>query len=226
MDAILRMDTVNSLANAGKGNNNKFLFLNSDWWHDCLTLFPLFDKNRCRFGFRGDNCSDCSTMPGCQRGSCEQPLDCNCDVGWKGLFCSIRKSMIFLWGFFDKRRQFHCLSSFPPCINLVKSYPDVPWHYFSLQSVFFTSFFSCLSLFTLFHQLFSGRHRNSSLHFAFSSQSSSVSCLPQERNTSLESSDKKECTSRSSYNSFFLFRTRVNASLTHGWRKKMKGRQT
>lgn len=46
---------------------------------------------RCRFGFKGENCSDCATMPGCQRGSCDQPLDCNCHQGWKGLFCSIRE---------------------------------------------------------------------------------------------------------------------------------------
>lgn len=30
-------------------------------------------------------------MPGCQRGSCVQPLDCLCDEGWRGLFCSMRK---------------------------------------------------------------------------------------------------------------------------------------
>lgn len=28
-------------------------------------------------------------MPGCQRGTCEQPLDCNCEPGWRGIFCSI-----------------------------------------------------------------------------------------------------------------------------------------
>lgn len=55
---------------------------------------------RCRFGFKGENCSDCATMPGCQRGSCDQPLDCNCHQGWRGLFCSIRElkpeSFLFL----------------------------------------------------------------------------------------------------------------------------------
>jgi hypothetical protein len=51
----------------------------------------LSPMKRCRFGFKGENCSDCSTMPGCQRGSCEQPLDCLCEDGWRGLFCSVRK---------------------------------------------------------------------------------------------------------------------------------------
>lgn len=27
-------------------------------------------------------------MPGCQHGTCDEPLDCNCQHGWQGTFCS------------------------------------------------------------------------------------------------------------------------------------------
>lgn len=30
-------------------------------------------------------------MPGCQHGSCYESMDCMCQPGWQGLFCSVRK---------------------------------------------------------------------------------------------------------------------------------------
>lgn len=43
---------------------------------------------KCKFGWQGENCTECSTLPGCQHGTCQDSLDCICEPGWHGTFCS------------------------------------------------------------------------------------------------------------------------------------------
>ncbi|OTF74244.1 cytochrome P450-like protein [Euroglyphus maynei] len=34
-------------------------------------------------------CKSCLTLPGCVHGTCSRPLECHCEPGWTGIFCSI-----------------------------------------------------------------------------------------------------------------------------------------
>jgi len=44
---------------------------------------------RCTHGWEGVNCTECSVLPGCKHGYCDQPLQCKCHQGWSGPFCSV-----------------------------------------------------------------------------------------------------------------------------------------
>lgn len=43
---------------------------------------------RCHVGWKGKNCTECVKYPGCIRGTCSKPWECQCDEGWGGLFCN------------------------------------------------------------------------------------------------------------------------------------------
>lgn len=43
---------------------------------------------RCRQGWKGVNCDECLTKPGCHHGFCVQPWQCICLPGWSGAFCN------------------------------------------------------------------------------------------------------------------------------------------
>ena len=47
----------------------------------------------CDYGWNGDLCDSCETLPGCKHGSCaaDQPLTCQCEPGWIGPFCDCPK---------------------------------------------------------------------------------------------------------------------------------------
>ena len=46
---------------------------------------PLF---RCYEGWNGANCTECTTLPGCQNGKCiDHPNTCICESGWSGFLC-------------------------------------------------------------------------------------------------------------------------------------------
>lgn len=42
---------------------------------------------KCRLGWEGPACDQCSRHPNCLHGTCSQPGQCNCKEGWGGLFC-------------------------------------------------------------------------------------------------------------------------------------------
>ncbi|CAG5134091.1 unnamed protein product, partial [Candidula unifasciata] len=46
------------------------------------------DTGECRVGWQGKFCKECIPYPGCQKGRCEKPWQCNCEEGWGGLFCN------------------------------------------------------------------------------------------------------------------------------------------
>ena len=63
-----------------------------------LTRRHLLTHKHTLSRWQGENCTECSTLPGCQYGSCTEPLDCNCQTGWQGTFCSTRKlTLRFIW---------------------------------------------------------------------------------------------------------------------------------
>ena len=43
---------------------------------------------RCKIGWEGEYCDQCMRYPGCTKGTCYKPWQCNCDEGWGGLFCN------------------------------------------------------------------------------------------------------------------------------------------
>ncbi|XP_033209805.1 delta-like protein C [Belonocnema kinseyi] len=43
---------------------------------------------RCKLGFYGETCDKCVALPGCQHGRCNGSFGCDCDPGWRNLFCS------------------------------------------------------------------------------------------------------------------------------------------
>lgn len=49
------------------------------------------DQCQCKMGWRGENCTECDTEPGCLHGTCDKPLECLCEPGWTGPLCSSRK---------------------------------------------------------------------------------------------------------------------------------------
>ncbi|CAN9502052.1 unnamed protein product [Ophioblennius macclurei] len=44
-------------------------------------------KCRCKPGWRGENCEQCVTFPGCLHGRCEKAWQCMCEDGWVGSLC-------------------------------------------------------------------------------------------------------------------------------------------
>ena len=53
---------------------------------------PYFNEKqsifRCENGWKGQNCSDCESLPGCINGKCEnKPYTCMCDEGFTGHLC-------------------------------------------------------------------------------------------------------------------------------------------
>ncbi|XP_076318763.1 uncharacterized protein LOC143229831 [Tachypleus tridentatus] len=43
---------------------------------------------RCRYGWEGALCQQCSRYPNCVHGTCSQRWQCNCEEGWGGLLCN------------------------------------------------------------------------------------------------------------------------------------------
>ncbi|XP_022247406.1 neurogenic locus protein delta-like [Limulus polyphemus] len=46
------------------------------------------NKCKCRYGWEGPLCQQCTRYPNCVHGTCTQPWQCNCEEGWGGLLCN------------------------------------------------------------------------------------------------------------------------------------------
>ncbi|MEW8545088.1 MAG: hypothetical protein AB2693_16305 [Candidatus Thiodiazotropha sp.] len=44
---------------------------------------------RCRLGWYGPDCSQCTRYNGCLNGICYEPYQCICKDGWAGVLCDI-----------------------------------------------------------------------------------------------------------------------------------------
>ena len=53
-----------------------------------ITPCTHFDLSYFRAGIA---CDQCLTFPGCVNGNCTSANECNCQDGWNGAFCDIRK---------------------------------------------------------------------------------------------------------------------------------------
>ena len=53
-----------------------------------IILLGLFLFKICE----GARCETCIPLPGCERGTCNEALECNCEAQWAGAYCEIRKS--------------------------------------------------------------------------------------------------------------------------------------
>ncbi|KAG9344704.1 hypothetical protein JZ751_010390 [Albula glossodonta] len=42
---------------------------------------------KCKYGYQGQFCDECTPYPGCVHGTCVKPWQCNCDKNWGGLLC-------------------------------------------------------------------------------------------------------------------------------------------
>ena len=41
--------------------------------------------------YEGARCEICIPLPGCEQGTCNNALECNCEEQWSGAYCEIRK---------------------------------------------------------------------------------------------------------------------------------------
>ena len=45
--------------------------------------------------YEGARCEICIPLPGCEQGTCDNALECNCEDQWAGAYCEIRKIFFF-----------------------------------------------------------------------------------------------------------------------------------